>query len=342
MNKELIQKKKDFHKEYIKTPEFEEVKKAVLERDGNRCVCCQRSEGLVCHHTSYRHLGQHNQREIDDCVTLCVHCHSMGIHKNPANIHWFSVEHPRNCDDLRDVDGILVRSNGEDFFDAKTFKRFKKYKNKNREGRRTVIIPGGNGKRISTYVLVAKAFPEICGEWFEGCEVHHLDRNPSNDKADNLKVLSAEEHRKLHGPELVEISKEINSKRTAQYTLSGNLIAVYKSSAEAANAMNVSRSAIRNVTCGVNSTCEDYIWKSFEADEEIPEFIAPVKSRSERLSELASKPVLQFDKKGNLIKEWKSVTDATKAFGLKSISAIDNCIHGNSKTSAGFVWKLKE
>lgn len=333
-NKDLIEKKKAFHKEYIKTPEFEEVKKAVFERDGHKCVCCRRTESLVCHHTGYKHLGRHDQSEIDDCVTLCVHCHAMGIHKNPANIHWFSVEHPRNCDDLREVDGILVRSNGEDFFDAKTFKRLKLFKNKNRSNRKTVIIPGGDGKREYVYVLVAKAFPEVCGKW------HHLDRDTENDKAED--PMTADEHRSEHIEELIAMSKEVNSKRTAQYTLSGNLIAVYPSSIEAAKAMNIAESAIRNVISGSSMTSCGYIWKSFEDNEDIPEFIPPVKSLSERKSEIASKPVLQYDKKGNLIREWKSATEASSALGFKSVSSITNCLIGRNKTSGGYIWKYKE
>lgn len=341
-NKDLIEKKKAFHKEYIKTPEFEEVKKAVFERDGHKCVCCHRTESLVCHHTSYKHLGRHDQSEIDDCVTLCVHCHAMGIHKNPANMHWFSVEHPRNCDDLREVDGILVRSNGEDLFDAKTFKRLKLFKNKNRSNRKTVIIPGGNGKQEYVYVLVAKAFPEVCGKWFDGCHVHHLDHDTENNKAENLRVMTADEHRAEHIEELIAMSKEVNSKKTAQYTLSGNLIAVYPSSIEAAKAMDIAESAIRNVISGSSMTSCGYIWKSFEDDEDIPEFIPPVKSLSERLSEAASKPVLQYDKKGNLIREWKSATEASSAFGFKSVSSITNCLIGRNKTSGGYIWKYKE
>ncbi len=339
--KELAEIKKQFHKEYIKTKEFEEVRKAVFERDGHKCVCCHRTDSLVCHHSSYKHLGQHNQREIDDCVTLCVHCHSMGIHRNPANIHWFSVDHPRNCDDLREIDGVLVRSNGKDFFDAKTFKRLKVYKNKNRGDRGIIIIPGENGRHAFTYVLVAKAFPEICGEWFDGCEVHHLDHNCENDRADNLAIISAAEHHKLHAEYNKEHNVGINGKRTAQYTLSGNLICIYKSSIEAAKAMNICKSAIRNVTTGKSFTCCDYIWKSFEDTEEIPEFISPVKTASERLSEASSKPILQCDKKGNVIKEWKNAKEATESLGLKSYSSICNCLKGHSKASAGYIWKYK-
>lgn len=341
MNKDTLEKKKEFHKEYIKTPEFEEVKQAVFERDGHKCVCCQRTDKLVCHHTGYRHLGQHNQAEVDDCVTLCVHCHAMGLHRNPANTYWFSVDHPRNCDDLREVDGVLVRSNGEDFYDASTFKRLKIYKNKNRNNRGRVIMPGEDGKQEYTYVLVAKAFPEVCGVWFEGCHVHHLNRDTQDDRAENLRVMSVEEHHAEHLEELISATREASSKRTAQYTLSGNLIAVYSSSIEAAEAMNIAKSAIRNVTSGASNTSCGYVWKTFEDGEEIPEFIPPVKSVSERLSEAASKPILQYDKKGNLVREWKSARQATEALGLKSHSTICNCLKGKNKTAGGFVWKYK-
>ena len=321
MNKDTLEKKKEFHKEYIKTPEFEEVKQAVFERDGHKCVCCQRTDKLVCHHTGYRHLGQHNQAEVDDCVTLCVHCHAMGLHRNPANTYWFSVDHPRNCDDLREVDGVLVRSNGEDFYDASTFKRLKIYKGKGKEKRNTVNTPDEKLEYVDT--LVAKAFPEVCGLWFEGCHIQHKANDMENNKAENLRVMTVDEF----VDNFAASSKEVNSKRTAQYTLCGNLIAVYHSNEEAAKAMEVTRY---------------YVWKTFEDGEEIPEFIPPVKSVSERLSEAASKPVLQYDKKGNFVREWKSAYEATEAIGLKSHSTICNCLKGRTSTAGGFVWKYKD
>ena len=45
---------------------------------------------------------------------------------------------------------------------------------------------------------VAKAFPEICGEWFEGCEVHHIDCDPLNNEAKNLIVCTKAEHMRYH------------------------------------------------------------------------------------------------------------------------------------------------
>ena len=175
----------------------------------------------------------------------------------------------------------------------------------------------------------------------EGCHVHHLNRDTQDDRAENLRVMSAEEHLNEHLDESVAVLREANSKRTAQYTLSGNLIAVYPSSIEAAKAMNIAKSAIRNVTNGASNTACGYNWKSFEDGEEIPEFMPPVKSVSERLSEAASKPILQYDKKGNLVREWKSAREATEALGLKSHSTICNCLKGRTSTAGGFVWKYK-
>lgn len=57
----------------------------------------------------------------------------------------------------------------------------------------------------------------------------------------------------------------------------------------------------------------------------------------------ASKPVLQYDLDGNLIKEYMSQSDAAKALGHpKSHTDIGRCCKGRLKTSCGYVWKYKE
>ena len=52
--------------------------------------------------------------------------------------------------------------------------------------------------RLMGHVLVAITFPEICGKWFDGCQVHHIDQNPSNNMANNLICLSKDEHNAIH------------------------------------------------------------------------------------------------------------------------------------------------
>lgn len=43
-----------------------------------------------------------------------------------------------------------------------------------------------NNHTVNVHKLVAFAFPEICGEYFEGAQVNHKDENPLNNCAENL------------------------------------------------------------------------------------------------------------------------------------------------------------
>lgn len=59
-----------------------------------------------------------------------------------------------------------------------------------------------------------------------------------------------------------------------------------------------------------------------------------------KLSLGISKSIIQYDLKGNFIKEWVSLTEASKALNIYT-SSISNCILGKSKTCNGFIWKFK-
>lgn len=330
--------KEQFHKEYIKTAEFAYVRDKVFERDGHKCVICGRTTNLVCHHTNYKYLGQHNQHEIDNCVTLCQLDH-LNHHRGKYNLNWYSIDHPRNNDDLREITfdnaKILVRSNGKDFYDAETFKRYKIYENKNRNGRHTIGI---NHKMIFCYRVVAMAFPEICGKWFDGCEVHHINENPCDDRAENLKVLSPEAHQEIHKYFLADWARENLSIPVYQYTLSGNYISRWENSITAADSIGIANSAIRNCLCGISSTCGGYIWKTFEPGEDVPLFVPPIKTAAERSAEKLSIPIDQYSLDGKFIKTFAGQKEALRELG-KDSGAITNCLKGRSKTAFGYVWK---
>lgn|SRR5574343_242179 len=60
-------------------------------------------------------------------------------------------------------------------------------------------------KRRTVHRLVAKAY---CEEWFDGCEVHHIDHNKLNNDASNLVCISKLEHKKIHANDMELTIKE--------------------------------------------------------------------------------------------------------------------------------------
>jgi group I intron endonuclease len=54
----------------------------------------------------------------------------------------------------------------------------------------------------------------------------------------------------------------------------------------------------------------------------------------------SSKPVLQYDKRGNFIKEWSSKVEAAKALNMNNVS-ISNNTTGLIKSAGGYIWKNK-
>lgn len=60
-----------------------------------------------------------------------------------------------------------------------------------------------------------------------------------------------------------------------------------------------------------------------------------------RLGLRQTKPILQYDKSGVLLREWESVEDASTTVGC-TCSAIRNCCYGKNKMCKGFIWRYKE
>ena len=54
----------------------------------------------------------------------------------------------------------------------------------------------------------------------------------------------------------------------------------------------------------------------------------------------ASKPIIQYDKDSNFIKEWTCITDVERKMGY-SVSNISRCLRGKSNTAYGYIWKYK-
>ena len=64
-------------------------------------------------------------------------------------------------------------------------------------------------------------------------------------------------------------------------------------------------------------------------------------TRNQRMAEKKSKPVLQYTKSGEFVKEWKSATDVKRNLNY-SHSNISECCNGKHKSAYNFIWKYKD
>ena len=61
---------------------------------------------------------------------------------------------------------------------------------------------------------------------------------------------------------------------------------------------------------------------------------------NQRIAEKCSKLVLQYEKSGEFVKEWKSLMDVCRNLGYDK-SAISACCNEKRKSAYGFFWKYK-
>ena len=64
-------------------------------------------------------------------------------------------------------------------------------------------------------------------------------------------------------------------------------------------------------------------------------------TRTQRQAEKLSKPVLQFTKSGEFVREWKSTNDIQRNLGY-SQGNISSCCTGRYKSAYRFIWKYKD
>jgi group I intron endonuclease len=60
-----------------------------------------------------------------------------------------------------------------------------------------------------------------------------------------------------------------------------------------------------------------------------------------KMSKALKKPIIQYTKDGEFIKEWPSLSDAAKSLGIHN-GCISSACTGKRKSAGGFLWKYKE
>lgn len=64
-------------------------------------------------------------------------------------------------------------------------------------------------------------------------------------------------------------------------------------------------------------------------------------TRNERISDSQSKPILQYSKSGDFIREWKSAAEVKRVLSINNKN-INSCCKGKRKSAGDFIWRYKE
>lgn len=123
---------------------------------------------------------------------------------------------------------------------------------------------------------------------------------------------------------------ETLKKQISQYTLDGKFIRDWDSITEASEALGLN--SINNALIGNSKYCGDFQWRYYSEDKSDIEPVIP-----------KEKTVYQFDLSGNLLKVWKSASEASLEFNKPNSARVainNNCLN-KVRQAYGYFWSFK-
>lgn len=129
----------------------------------------------------------------------------------------------------------------------------------NQYGRADVCLyKDGKNYVLLVHRLVAFAFPEICGEWFEGAQANHKDEDPLNNIAVNIEWVTCKYN--INYGTRTERAIQHRRKPCGQYK-DGVLINKYSSLVEAGEKTGIWESSIGMCCRGSLKMAGGYEWR---------------------------------------------------------------------------------
>lgn len=189
----------------------------------------------------------------------------------------------------------------------------------------TITLPDGSKKRCYAHRLVAVAHLPNPGDL---PQVNHIDGNKLNNNVENLQWCTPEENQQ-HA-----VQKELRAfPHVFCFSPSGDLVAEYRSVEDAARAVGISSSVIRQeVLKDTKALTGGFFWSRERTLGETKNY----KSNGR------AKEVYQYDLNGKFINKYPSTGVAARALGMKKSSHIGECCRGKIKTYKGFIWRYAE
>lgn len=154
----------------------------------------------------------------------------------------------------------------------------------------------------------------------------------------------------LHLPN--DVDKRRLKTRVVQYTLSGVLVDIFDSMMQAGLIFTTDKKRARSISLdiskcasGKSKTAHGYIWKRFEdaidSDGNILERLLEqdiIYANTVNKNKFPCKPVSQYDKNGNYIRTFPSISEASIVTGIND-ACISACVTGRQMTAGGYIWK---
>lgn len=188
-----------------------------------------------------------------------------------------------------------------------------------------VSLSGGHRdyKHYEVHRLVALHF--VPG-YKEGLVVNHKNEVKTDNRAENLEWCTYQYN--LNYSDVVAWKR----RQVYQYTMEGDFIAKHKCCADIEKKFCKYQGAMAHIMYeSKTGIWNGYRWSFDPRTKEQWQAIAKKYKSSRR-------PVAQYDEQGNEIARFKTVTEASKVFGVTNV-AISNCCTGKTKHAAGYRWK---